>query len=59
MQAQPILDQFDDDLVRDQSAVLEHFGSLLPQRRPEIAFTAQNRAGEVTGIPNCRVIISA
>src|SRR5205823_10337623 len=44
MQTQPVLDQFNDDFVRDEAAASEHFGSLLPQRRSQIAFTAQDRA---------------
>src|SRR5262249_26431662 len=44
MQTQPVLDQFNNDFVRDKAAASENFGSLLPQRRTEVAFTAQDRA---------------
>src|SRR5450759_849266 len=44
MQAQPVLNQFDDDFVRHEAAASKHFSGLLPQRCSEISFTAQNSA---------------
>src|SRR2546423_1956386 len=44
MQTQPVLDQFNDDFVRDEATASERFGSLLPQGRSEISFTAQDSA---------------
>ncbi len=44
VQTQPILNQFNDNFVRNQTAVLDHVSSLFSQRRPEVFFTPQNRA---------------
>src|SRR5438045_8128243 len=41
----PVLDQFDDDLVRDELAVLRVFRRLNSKQRPKFHFPAQNRAG--------------
>src|SRR5882724_13322870 len=44
MQAQPILNQFNDNFVRNQTAVLDDFGGLFSQKCPEIFLAPQNRA---------------
>ena len=44
MQTQPVFDQFNDDLVRDQAAVLSDFSSLQSKRRAEVFFPTQDRA---------------
>ena len=60
MQAQPVFDQFDDDLVRNQSAMLRGLGRLESRAACPRSLSRRRIApGEVTGIPNCRVIISA
>src|SRR6266566_1682363 len=49
VQAQPVFDQFNNDFVRNEVAALQHFRRLLPQRRAEIFFAAQNRARRSDG----------
>src|SRR6266536_127459 len=49
VQAQPVFDEFDDNFVRDETAVLDHFGGLLSQRGSEVFFTAYNCARRSDG----------
>src|SRR5438128_10958389 len=49
MQTQPVLDQSNDNFVRDEPAALKHFSGLLPQRCPKISFTAQDSARRSDG----------
>src|SRR6266481_2324593 len=44
MQAQPVLDQLNDNFVRHKPAASKRFSSLLPERCAEISFTAQDSA---------------
>src|SRR3954465_971139 len=45
MEPHPIFYQLDDNLVRDELAVLGIFRRLNPEERPQFHFPAQNRAG--------------
>ena len=45
MQAQPVLDQVDNDLVGDEAALFCNLRRFQPKRRAEVAFAPQNRAG--------------
>src|SRR6266568_5381280 len=49
VQAQPVLDQFNNDFIRNQVAALQYFRRLLPQGCAEIFFAAQNRARRSDG----------
>src|SRR5206468_2580854 len=44
VQAQPIFDEFNDNFVRNQTAMLDHVSGLFTQRRPEVFLAPQNRA---------------
>src|SRR5438876_7447264 len=44
VQTQPVFDQFNDNFVRDQAAVLSDFSSLQSKRRAEILFPTQDCA---------------
>src|SRR5437762_1573047 len=43
-QTQPILNQFNDNFVRNQTAVLDDVSGLFTQGRPEVFLAPQNRA---------------
>ena len=43
--SQPVFDQLDDDVVGHQSALLGDLIRLQPERRPQVAFAPQDRAG--------------
>ena len=61
MQAHAIFNQLDDDLIGDQLAVLASVSADLhaEQRARVPSRGAGSRPDEVTGMPKCRVIISA
>ena len=44
VQTQPILNQFNDNFIRNQTAVLDDFSGLFSQRRPEVFLAPQNCA---------------
>ena len=59
VQAQPVLDQADDDIIGNETAMLRDLGRLHPEGGAEVLSRRRMAPGEVTGIAKCRVIISA